>query len=248
MLASISLPTAVSPRRAVNGQPGRTSNADTALDRALVSRFTGGDESAFVEIMTRHRAKIQAVTLGMLRNRTDAEEVTQDTFIRAHRGLRNFRGYSSFATWLYRIAVNLARNRYWYFFRRRRQDAISLDCTLSEGSAATLADLVADTGPDPAQESAANEFAVLVDRSMACLDERQREILTLRNVRNQSYEEIGAALGLNIGTVKSRIARARGRLRLHLAEACPEFANGADPAQWFSPARPVSGPRAATGW
>jgi len=219
----------------------RRATPDAAIDDALVQRFSTGDESAFVEIMARYRGKIFTITLGLLRNRADAEEITQDTFIRAHRGLANFRGDSSLATWLYRIAVNLARNRYWYFFRRRRQDSLSLDCALSADSAATFADLVADTVHDPAQETITSEFSALVDTCMEKLDARHREILTLRNVLNRSYEEIAATLGINVGTVKSRIARARENLRTLLAESCPEFAPDAPAGDWFLPSRATYG-------
>src|SRR5471032_3103715 len=95
-------------------------NTEATLDSQLVSRFNAGEESAFVEIMNRHKARIFAAAMALLRNHADAEEITQDTFVRAHRGFSKFRGDSSVATWLHRIAVNLARNRYWYFFRRRR--------------------------------------------------------------------------------------------------------------------------------
>ena len=211
--------------------------AEAAQDAELVRRFHGGDESAFVEIMTRYREKTFAIALSLLRNRADAEEIAQDTFIRAHRGLGRFRGDSSLATWLHRIVVNLARNRYWYFFRRRRHATLSLDCALSEDSTATFSDLVADDEPDPARASATAEFADLVSACMEKLDEQHREILTLRNILHRSYDEIAQTLGINVGTVKSRIARAREKLRLLLAEACPEFAPDAGPAEWFEPAR-----------
>jgi RNA polymerase sigma-70 factor (ECF subfamily) len=220
-------------------QPENSQRAahEAAIDDALVARFNGGDESAFIEIMERYRAKIFTVSLSLLRNHADAEEITQDTFIRAHRGLGNFRGDSSLATWLYRIAVNLARNRYWYFFRRRRQDSLSLDYALADDSDATFADLVADRAQDPAQETVVTEFSTLVDDCMGRLDARHREILTLRNVLNRSYEEIATALGINVGTVKSRIARARENLRTLLAETCPEFTPDAAPSEWFLPSR-----------
>ena len=215
----------------------RTSAQEALVDAALVQRFNAGDDAAFVEIMERYRAKIFTVTLGLLRNHADAEEITQDTFIRAHRGLGRFRGDSSLATWLYRIAVNLARNRYWYFFRRRRQDSLSLDCALSEDNSGTFADLVADTTQDPAQETATGEFTQLVNTCMDQLEARHREILTLRNVLNRSYDEIAQALGINVGTVKSRIARARENLRTLLAAACPEFSPESEPSDWFIPSR-----------
>ena len=215
------------------------SAAEAKVDAELVRRFRAGDEAAFVEIMTRYREKIFTIVLSLLRNRADAEEIAQDTFIRAHRGLVNFRGDSSLATWLHRIAVNLARNRYWYFFRRRRHATLSLDCALTEESDATFSDLIATDAPDPARESATNEFAALVAASMEKLDARHREILTLRNILHQSYDEIATALGINVGTVKSRIARARENLRARLAEACPEFAPESAPSDWFETSRPI---------
>ena len=224
----------------VPAKPAATPSAsasEASIDAGLVRRFNAGDDAAFVAIMERYRAKIFTVTLGLLRNHADAEEITQDTFIRAHRGLARFRGDSSLATWLYRIAVNLARNRYWYFFRRRRQDSLSLDCALSEENSGTFSDLVADVSPDPAQETATGEFTNLINACMERLDTRHREILTLRNVLNRSYEEIAQTLGINVGTVKSRIARARENLRARLAEACPEFDASAAPADWFIPSR-----------
>jgi RNA polymerase sigma-70 factor (ECF subfamily) len=214
--------------------------SEAAIDRALVDRFSTGDEAAFVQIMKRHHGKIFSAVLRLLRNHADTEEITQDTFIRAHRGLAKFRGDSSLATWLHRIAVNLARNRYWFYFRRRRQDSLSLDFTFTDSSG-TFADLIADEAQDPARGAVVGEFTALVDRCMARLEIRQREILTLRNVLNYSYEEIATAVGTNVGTVKSRIARARENLRLLLAETCPEFAPGAALSEWFLPARGTAG-------
>lgn len=214
-----------------------TSAQEAIHDAGLVQRFNAGDEAAFEEIMTRYRERVFSVALALLRNRADAEEIAQDTFIRAHRGLGRFRGDSSLATWLHRITVNLARNRYWYFFRRRRHATLSLDCALGEEGDATFADLVATEDPDPAREAATGEFAALVAACMDRLDAPHREILTLRNTLNRSYDEIAAALGINVGTVKSRIARARGSLRARLAEACPEFSPEAAPSDWFEPQR-----------
>ncbi len=232
----------------VSVQATRTSPSDRAVrsaasaaeavhDAELVRRFHAGDESAFVEIMTRYREKIFTVAVSLLRNHADAEEIAQDTFIRAHRGLARFRGDSSLATWLHRIAVNLARNRYWYFFRRRRHATLSLDCALDADSNATFADLIASAAADPAHEAVTSEFATVVAACMEKLEAGHREILTLRNVLHRSYDEIATMLGINVGTVKSRIARARQNLRALLAEACPEFSPEAEPADWFELAR-----------
>jgi RNA polymerase sigma-70 factor, ECF subfamily len=212
-------------------------NAEAVQDSDLVQRFNQGDESAFLEIMSRHQAKIFAAAMSLLHNHADAEEITQDTFVRAHRGLARFRGDSSLATWLHRIAVNLARNRYWYFFRRCKQATLSLDASLGDDGESTFSDLLSAADPDPSQENSRNEFIDAVETSMEKLEPSHRRILAMRSVLDQSYEEIAAVLGINVGTVKSRIARARERLRKRLAEECPDFARDSDPTDWFEPAR-----------
>ena len=229
----------VSNKKNPPSSPSQTSAREAAYDRELVRRVNAGDEAAFNEIVERYRTKIFGLTLGLLHNQGDAEEITQDTFIRAYRGLARFRGDASLATWLYRIAMNLARNRYWYFFRRRRHATLSLDCPLDDDSTATFADQFASEAHDPAQETASEEFTSLIAACMDRLDATHREILTMRNVLHLSYEEIAASLRLNVGTVKSRIARARERLRAQLAEVCPEFAADLPPADFFLSPRPV---------
>jgi RNA polymerase sigma-70 factor (ECF subfamily) len=209
---------------------------EAQYDAGLVQRFNAGDELAFVEIMNRYRDRIFSVAYSVLRNRAGAEEVAQDAFVRAHRGLAGFRGDSSLATWLHRIALNLARNRYWYFFRRRHT-TLSLDDELEPGGNATLADPVATDAAEPSRAAVSAEFSTLVGDCMEKLDARHREILTLRNLLNHSYQQIAAALGINVGTVKSRIARARSSLRALIAETCPEFAADAEPSDWFESAR-----------
>lgn len=211
------------------------SASQTSIDAELVQRFNQGDETAFFPIMERYRSKIFATVLNLLHNHADAEEITQDTFIRAYRGLARFRGDSSLATWLYRIAVNLARNRYWYFFRRQRQNTISLDYSLSEESGTAFADIVAAETQDPAQETANEEFAQLITDSMKKLEPHHREILVMRNNRNLSYDEIASLLKINVGTVKSRIARARKNLRGAMAEVCPEFTSDTETSEYFIP-------------
>jgi len=225
---------------AVTYTPSEEAATEALRDAALVRRFQAGEEEVFTEIMTRYSTRIFALANNLLHNIPDAEEVTQDTFIRAHRALKDFRGDSSLATWLYRIAVNLARNRYWYFFRRHRQDSISLE-TQPGGAAAidnaggtgAFGHLIAATTRTPVQETVTEEFTALIAACMERLDARQREILTMRNTLNLPYEEIATALHLNVGTVKSRIARARETLRALLAETAPEFARAEAPADYF---------------
>jgi RNA polymerase sigma-70 factor (ECF subfamily) len=199
------------------------SQKEALLDAVLVRRFNAGDEDAFGEIVTRHRRKMFSIALSHLGNHADAEEIAQDTFIRAYRGLASFRGDSSLATWLYRIAFNLSRNRYGYFFRRHRHETDSLDGAANDDEKVSLVDLVASDVPDPARAAAHQEFFSHVTVCMGKLSAQQREILTLRNLRDHSYEEISAILGIGLGTVKSRIARARKNLRRLLLQTYGEF-------------------------
>ncbi len=202
-------------------------NPTSVHDAELVRRFNAGEESAFAEIVTRYRGKMFSLALRRLRNRADAEEIAQDTFVRAHKALAHFRGECSLSSWLHRIAVNLSCNRHWYFFRRHRQDTLSLDYTGPDGRSPILANWLSSDAPSPASEAAASEFSELIKMCMGKLGERQRKILTLRNELSHSYRHIADALGINIGTVKSRLARARRRLRQLLGESYGEFALGA---------------------
>lgn len=190
-----------------------TKAQEVALDKALVARFKAGDEAAFEEMVSRYWDRIYAMVHKLLRNTQDAEEVTQDAFIRAHRGLENFRGDSSFSTWLYQIATNLARNRYWYWWRRKRDKSVSFDQPVGTDSTTTLGEIFPAEIESPEDIAITNEFKDRVAAAMELLNEKHREALILRNVRNMSYEEIADALQISIGTVKSRIARARESLR-----------------------------------
>lgn len=191
---------------------------EVALDRLLVDRFRGGDAGAFEQLVTRYWDRIYGMVHQLLRNQQDAEEVTQDAFIRAHRGLVNFRGDSAFSTWLYQIATNLARNRYWYWWRRKRDKSISFDAPVSGDNDTTLAELIPAEQETPEDATVTQEFVNRIAECMDKLNEKHREILVLRNVRNLAYEEIAEILGISVGTVKSRIARARESLREQLGE------------------------------
>jgi RNA polymerase sigma-70 factor (ECF subfamily) len=191
---------------------------EVALDRLLVDRFRNGDPSAFDEMVSRYWGRIYSMVNQLLRNPQDAEEVTQDAFIRAHRGLANFRGESAFSTWLYQIATNLARNRYWYWWRRRRDQSVSLDMPISSDSDTTLAEILPAELETPDDITVTREFVNRISQGMERLNAKHREILVLRNVKNLSYDEIAAILGISVGTVKSRIARARESLRSKMGD------------------------------
>jgi RNA polymerase sigma-70 factor (ECF subfamily) len=191
---------------------------EATLDQLLVDRFKNGDAAAFDEMVQRHWGRIYAMVHQLLRNPQDAEEVTQDAFIRAHRGLVNFRGDAAFSTWLYQIATNLARNRYWYWWRRKRDKTVSFDAPVSAENNLTLAEIIPAEAGSPDDLTVTQEFVDRVAAGMEKLNQKHREILILRNVKNLSYEEIADILHLTVGTVKSRIARARDSLREKMGE------------------------------
>lgn len=188
------------------------------MDRLLVDRFKNGDETAFNEMVSRHWDRIYGMVHQLLRNQQDAEEVTQDAFIRAHRGLVNFRGDSAFSTWLYQIATNLARNRYWYWWRRKRDKTVSFDQPVSADNDTPLSEVFATEMETPGDITVTREFVDRIAEGMEKLSPKHREILILRNVKNMAYEEIAEVLGISVGTVKSRIARAREGLRALIEE------------------------------
>ena len=193
-----------------------TMNAKTDTlnpDTLLIERIKNGDAAAYNDIVARHYDRIYARVSQLLKNQQDAEEVTQDAFIRAHRGLDKFRGDAAFSTWLYQIATNLAHNRYWYWFRRKRDYSISLDQPLSNDGDLTLENVMPCEGENPAEAAVTQEFVNRVSECMAGLNEKHKEVLILRNVKNLSYEEIAQQLDISVGTVKSRIARGRESLR-----------------------------------
>lgn len=210
-----------------------TSLIEARHDMELVTRTIAGDELAFEEITHRYRSRLYATAFRLSNSATDAEEIVQDAFIRAHRSLANFRGESSFSTWIYRIVFNLARNRYHYWNRRRRNQTIALEAPLSEDGVATVADTIHCPSSSPVSDAATAEFVEAISSCMQALPKSHREILHLCAVQGRSYEEIGAELRINEGTVKSRIARAREALRKLLQDRVPDFGRDTDPGSFF---------------
>ena len=187
-------------------------------DELLIERIKAGDMAAYNLMVIRHYDRIFSRVLQLLNNKQDAEEVTQDAFIRAHRGLENFRGDASFSTWLYQIATNLAHNRYWYWFRRKRDQSISFDQPQCDDGSLTLENVMPCAEENPAEAVVTQELVDRVCDNMQFLNDKHKEVLILRNVKNLTYDEIAQQLEISVGTVKSRIARARESLRGLLGE------------------------------
>jgi len=189
---------------------------DTTTSDNLLERLKGGDDVAFGELVNSHWDKIYNRANSLLDNRQDAEEVAQDTFIRARKSIENFRGECSLSTWLYRIATNLSHNKHWYWWRRKRGESVSLEAPIGEEGDLTVCDTIAGDDIDPAASAVSNEFAEMLPKAIAALPEKYGDVLKLRNEFDLSYEEIAAEMKISVGTVKSRLSRARDYLRVEL--------------------------------
>ncbi|MGH9594800.1 MAG: sigma-70 family RNA polymerase sigma factor [Bryobacteraceae bacterium] len=190
---------------------------DTASDQQLLDRCRAGDETAFDELVVRHQQRAFNVAFQLLRNHEDATEVAQDAFVSIYRNVGGFRGECEFTTWLHRIVVNLAHNKHRWWKRRGRQASVSLDAPVETADGEAPLQVAAETDAPDVQTVKA-EFIELLSRRMNELPSKLREVLVLRNVENLSYEQIATVLDCSIGTVKSRIARARDALRERLKD------------------------------
>ena len=175
-------------------------------DRALVAAAVAGDRDSFEALVLRHQTRIVNYAMAIVRDPADAEDVAQETFIRAYRSLTRFRGDSSFKTWLYTIATNAARTGLERRGRRSRLEDESLD----DEAAPLVAGDVPAGGADVETTLVRRES---IDRALAALPPDLRVAVVLRDVEGLDYKEIAAATGAPIGTVESRIFRARRRLR-----------------------------------
>jgi len=188
-------------------------------DRELIERFNSGEHEAFDFLVRKHSGRAYQIAYGVLGKREDAEEVAQDVFVRVYRSLPKFRGDSEFTTWMYRIAVNLARNKYRWNKSRGGQRTISIDAPIesSRDTNESGIDLPEDR-LTPGEEVSLEEFRTNISEELQKLPPLYREALVLRNVEHMSYENIASVLDCKLGTIKSRIARAREELRKRLRE------------------------------
>ena len=174
------------------------------MDEELVRLAAGGDEDAFAALVRRYEDKVYGLALRVLDSPEDAADAAQEAFLSAWRGLPAFRGEAGFSTWLYRLTMNAAVDS----LRRNRRQRGQL--SLDDGERAP--DL-ADGGPGPQERAEHAELREAVAAGLTQLSDDHRQVLVLREVRGLRYEEIAQVLALDLGTVKSRIARARTALR-----------------------------------
>ena len=167
----------------------------------IVGRLKAGDSKAFEEMVISYQHRVFGVAMRMLGNAAEAEEVAQEAFLRAHRAIASFRGEAKLSTWLYGITSRLCLNRLASGERRMRR--------YGEETLERMAGLT----PDPAAEVERSEVEQALHRAIAELPEDRRIVVVLRDIEGLSYEEIAAALDLELGTVRSRLSRARTDLK-----------------------------------
>ena len=196
-----------------NGTP---LEARPAGDARFIERLRQGDTSAFERLVDERSGEIYGLLYRLTESREEARDLTQETFLRAFQNIGSFRGDSDLRTWIYRIAINQARNR-WRWWRRRRRDAtFSLDSTDDPGRQSLVATLKSETARDPEQDTLAHEREAALRKGLGTLRRVYREAVILRDIEGLAYEEIALALDISIGTVKSRLARGRQELRRKL--------------------------------
>ena len=180
----------------------------------LVNRAKEGDSDAFGQLMEQHQNRIYSLALRMVGNPEDAADLTQDAFLSAWRSLAGFQGESSFSTWLYRLTSNACID---FLRKEKRKRAAGTIVYLDDTEDGGSLDLP-DYDADPHRQLEQTEVSQAIADGMAALSEEHRKVLALREISGLSYTEIADILGLEDGTVKSRIARARLALRKKLLE------------------------------
>ena len=183
-------------------------------EAALIQRCAARDEDACAELVAEHQRMVYQLSLNLLSDHNEALDLSQEVFLRVFRTLPRFRGQSALRTWIYRIVVNQARNRQRWWRRRHRAQQISLD------------EHIRDHGELPAPGNGGSPDRILgqkrlgerIRRALEHLPFDQRTALVLREIDGLSYEEIGFSLDIAVGTVKSRLARAREALRAQLRD------------------------------
>ena len=186
-----------------------TSSGEDAL---LIEAFQRGDKKAFDELVIRHKDRIFNLCYRFLGDYEEANDSAQEAFVKAYGSLNTFRLESAFSTWLYRIAVNTCKNKLGSAAYRAKRKTVSLD-NPGNNEDGPLPMEIRNGTPSPLARMEEKEKMALVQRALDTLPTEFKMVVTLRDVEGLSYEEIAEVTGLNLGTVKSRIARARTDLR-----------------------------------
>jgi len=186
----------------------------TVDDADIIRRVRAGDADAFGALVEKYAGRIQRLVRGFIRNEQDAQDVVQDSFVKAFARLDRFDGRSAFFTWLYRIAANTSMDHNKKY--RRRPPALSIEASREDEEGRPGITPPA-RGPSPLQGAMTKELRLKIDEAMAALPDIYREVVVLREMEGLSYDDMARALGVSRGTIESRLFRARERLRARLA-------------------------------
>lgn len=174
-------------------------------DEILIEKSKNGDLEAFELLVRRYESKVYTVAYRFLGNHADASDLAQETFLRLYQALPGFRGQSSFMTWLYRITANACRDE---IRRQQRYHVVSLDVEAGTNGTQAITQ-VPSHDPSPEEAVERKEFNEMVQQCLGNLSEEHRLVLVMREIQDMSYEEIADVLKCSLGTVKSRLSRAR---------------------------------------
>jgi len=184
-------------------------------EAALIQRCAARDEDACSELVSEHQRMVYQLSLNLLGDHNEALDLSQEVFLRVFRTIHTFRGHAALRTWIYRIVINQARNRQRWWRRRHRSQQISLDEHIRNHGELPEA----GNGASPDRLLGQKQLAERIGTALDQLPFDQKTALVLREIDGLSYEEIGFSLGIAVGTVKSRLARAREALRAELRNA-----------------------------
>ena len=188
----------------------------SAVEDQFLERLRRGDVAAFERLVAERSSDVYALLYRLTSDAEESRDLTQETFLRAFQSVSRFRGDADLKTWIYRIAINQARNRWRWWKRRRRDLTVSLDDNRGPSEQPLSASLRNEDAPDPEQETLAREREGQLRSALLGLRSAYREAVILRDVEGFSYEEIATTLEISIGTVKSRLSRGRLELRRKL--------------------------------
>jgi len=196
--------------------PAALDDSRPAAEEQFIERLRRGDAAAFEQLVNERSGEIYGLLYRLTENSEEARDLTQETFLRAFQSIGHFRGDADLKTWIYRIAINQARNRWRWWRRRRRDSTVSIDSTDVDGRPTLVTTLRANGSSDPEQATLAHERERALRTALGSVRRIYREAVILRDIEGFSYEDIAATLEISIGTVKSRLARGRQELRRKL--------------------------------
>ena len=188
-----------------------------SAEAEFIERLKTGDAAAFDTLVTRYTNDIYGLLFRITEDAEEAGDLTQETFLCVFKAIKKFRGDADLKTWLFRIAINQSRNRFRWWKRRRREKTVSLDAPIGE-SETPFHETMAGNFANPEEKLLLREREIFLSNALRDLPENFREAVVLCDIEGLSYEEIASVLEINIGTVKSRIARGREELRKKLKD------------------------------